>query len=50
METVYLKTNESYKIIYSSESKIFLKDANRDFISNNKNNDLKIFSNKKKPN
>jgi len=45
METVYLKTNESYKIIYSSESKIFLKDANRDFISNNKNNDLKIFFN-----
>ena len=45
METVYLKTNESYKIIYSSESKILLKDANRDFISNNKNNDLKIFFN-----
>ena len=45
METVYLKTNESYKIIYSSESKIFLKDANRNFISNNKNNDLKIFFN-----
>ena len=45
METVYLKTNEFYKIIYSSESKIFLKDANRDFISNNKNNDLKIFFN-----
>ena len=45
METVYLKTNESYKIIYSSESKIFLKDANRDFISNNKNNGLKIFFN-----
>jgi len=34
METVYLKTNESYKIIYSSESKILLKDANKDFISN----------------
>ena len=45
METVYLKTNESYKIIYSSESKILLKDANRDLISNNKNNDLKIFFN-----
>ena len=45
METVYLKTNETFKIIYSSESKILLKDANRDLISNNKNNDLKIFFN-----
>ena len=45
METVYLKTNKTFKIIYSSESKILLKDANRDLISNNKNNDLKIFFN-----
>ena len=45
METVYLKTNESFKIIYSSESKILLKGANKDFITNNKNNDLKIFFN-----